>query len=330
MDATVQAFITYVGHLETDEPVAAAAALRTLPDSIFDNREPLRRLFSRMIIFAEERAVHGEHAGVYEAGVDAFELFIRTGGNVGLYKAIGAALAHSWTDCSNWSLLDIGTGSGLGLIPALEQTPADQRPDSMDLLEPSEAMLEPTLASLRALGGGVASARRHIATLQQFIRREEPPLAAWTVCQSTFALHNLPPPDRREALRWLSRRCGRLMVAEFDVPAAMCRESCADILAPSRVALALQSFSNGVAEYMDDNGTLVIDGFLIPILIGYFSSTPSSTYEQPIDAWVADLEEAGFTSVRKLRLFPYWSADAYLLVGEGQRSGTAQRATAPD
>lgn len=315
MDAVVQAFVNYVEHLEACSPLAAAASLGTLPDTILD--DPLRHLFSRMVVFAEERAVHGDHAGVYEVGVDAFELFIRTGGNVGLYKSIGAALAGNWADFRNWSILDIGTGTGLGLLPAIEQTPAFRRPVSLDLLEPSESMLQLTLAALQARYGSAAVCRPHITTLQQFIQSIGQPPEVWTVCQSTFALHNLPRPKRREAFQWLASRCKRMMLVEFDVPLAMSRESGADLLAPSRVALALQRFSKGVAEYMGEDDTRVIDGFLIPILLGYFSSSRSSTFEQPIDLWVSDLEEAGFTSVRKVMLFPYWSADAYLVVGEG-------------
>lgn len=318
MDDAVAAFIAYVGHLEADSPDDAAAAIRTLPDTISDGA--LRHLFDRLIVFAEERAAHGEHSGVYEAGVDAFEVFIRTGGNVGLYKAVAAALAGNWPKFHGWNMLEIGTGTGLGLIPALQQTAAIRRPAALELLEPSESMLAPTLAALQALDAPLLS-RHHFTTLQQYIR-DLGPLASyisWHTVQSTFALHNLRPPERRAALRWLASRCSNIMLVEFDVPALMSRESGDGLLAPSRVALALQSFSKGVAEYMGEaEGTLVIDGFLIPILLGYFSATSrSSTYEQPIDAWVRDLTEAGFTQVRKEMLFPYWSSDAWLVMAEG-------------
>ena len=59
--------------------------------------------------------------GVYVDNSGAFEIFIATGGNVGMYKAVHAALRAAWAAAAPtgrpWTLLDVGTGSGLGLLP---------------------------------------------------------------------------------------------------------------------------------------------------------------------------------------------------------------------
>ena len=58
----------------------------------------------------------------------------------------------------------------------------------------------------------------------------------------------------------------------------------------------------------------VKQGFLMPILFGYFRSDASrSTFEQTIDDWSAELEAAGFQVARRELIYRYWWADAYLL-----------------
>ena len=52
----------------------------------------------------------------------------------------------------------------------------------------------------------------------------------------------------------------------------------------------------------------------MPVMFGYFDQTVArANYEQPIDAWMEELRQAGFTQVDKRPLFNYWWAPAYLV-----------------
>jgi hypothetical protein len=52
----------------------------------------------------------------------------------------------------------------------------------------------------------------------------------------------------------------------------------------------------------------------MPVLAGQFDpARPRHTWEQPIAAWVADLEAAGFTDVRRRPVAGYWWAPAELV-----------------
>src|SRR5437867_3424307 len=77
-------------------------------------------------------------APVYDAP-SAFTAFIRGGGNVGLYRALSAELAARYDAGKPESLLDLGCGDGLAVVPALEQ--ATHVPSRIDLVEPSAALL---------------------------------------------------------------------------------------------------------------------------------------------------------------------------------------------
>jgi hypothetical protein len=129
------------------------------------------------------------------------------------------------------------------------------------------------------------------------------------VAQSTFALHAVPPGDRRQVLADLAARTTHLLVVEFDVPAFADRS-------PDHARYAAERYVEGVAEYAGDD--LVVDRFLVPVLVGQFApGRPRHTWEQPVDAWAADLAAAGFTDVRHSRLHPYWWAPAHLLEASG-------------
>lgn len=76
--------------------------------------------------------------GAYDQA-KAFEAFIRSGGNVALYNAVSSFLARSYDRHVPVSLLDIGVGDGLALIPALAQT--RNAPNVIDVVEPNAELL---------------------------------------------------------------------------------------------------------------------------------------------------------------------------------------------
>jgi hypothetical protein len=237
-------------------------------------------------------------ASVYVTG-EAFGAFIRGGGNVPLYERTSAALREEYAAYTQLRLLDIGVGDGLALLPAL--TPAVQH---IDLVEPSAALLAQTTAALDARG---VAYQAHQQRIQDFaaVTTER-----WDVAQATFSLQSLPPDERAETLRWLRDHTEHLLIVEFDVPQAAAQ------LDPAWVEHVLARYELGLAEYADA-GDLVAQGFLMPVLFGYFDRTAARTnYEQPIAAWVADLYAAGFTKVTQRPIYPYWWAPAVLLRAE--------------
>lgn len=91
-----------------------------------------------------------------------FAAFIRGGGNVPLYQKTSAALHSIYQEYETFSLLDIGVGDGMALLPALTDNI-----HHLDLLEPSEVMLNKLCAIL--------DKRLTISNLAPFIIR--PPMA---------------------------------------------------------------------------------------------------------------------------------------------------------
>jgi hypothetical protein len=58
----------------------------------------------------------------------------------------------------------------------------------------------------------------------------------------------------------------------------------------------------------------VKQGFLMPVLFGYFrAGAGRSTHEQTLETWDAEIQAAGFRSLRHELIIRYWWADAYLL-----------------
>ncbi len=233
--------------------------------------------------------------GVYVAP-EAFGAFIRGGGNLPLYQAVSAALRQAHQAAGARSLLDIGVGDGLALLPAL--TDAIER---VDLVEPSAALL--TIASQQLMARSVPH-QAFQGTLQEFVARADD---RWDVAEATFSLQSIEPAERVPLLAWLRAHCGRLLIAEFDTPAF------ADMYAPERVRYVLERFGQGLAEYAGDGG-LVAQGFLMPVMFGYFDRTAARTnYEHPLAEWQAQLQAAGFTQIAARQLYPYWWAPAFLL-----------------
>lgn len=227
----------------------------------------------------------------------AFSAFIRAGGNLHLYRATSAALRAIYDECSPASVLDIGVGDGSALLPALGHPIA-----AVTLVEPSP-MLTTTLDEVRRRG---VSCEPFQGTVQEFMSRARPD-RRWDVAQATFSLQSVPPVERGPVLRWLRSVADRVLIAEFDVPRF-----------PSRIArehfeYVRERYERGLAEYEGDGG-LVAQGFLVPVMCGYFDPSVARTnYEQPAADWIAELRAAGFQAVDCRALDAYWWATAVLI-----------------
>ncbi len=225
----------------------------------------------------------------------AFELFISGGSNVNLYQSTIAALASLNETLRPATLIDIGCGDGritAGTIPASCET--------VHLLEPSSALLSLAAAALEPLPAAVVTTQ---SSIQDYL--SEHPNQSWGHAQATFALHNLDPGDRAATLAQLATRVNSLSAVEFDVP------DFAD-QSPEHAAYAAATYEVGVAEYA--NEPTVVDGFLIPVLLGQFApNRQRHTYEQSAASWQVDLADAGFGSIQATPICDYWWANAVLI-----------------
>jgi hypothetical protein len=272
-----------------DDHAAAAQAARRAAQA-----DPASRLASAAARYLERIAAQGR-ASVYLSG-EAFGAFIRGGGNRPLYTALSAALRTIYAAGGPLTLLDVGVGDGLALLPAL--TPELRR---IDLVEPSAPMLGRTTSALAERGQAF---RAFAMPFQRFAAGAG---ARWELAQATFSLQSLPPAERRVALAWLRAHTDRLLIAEFDVP------NLGVGLEPARIAYMAARYEVGLAEY-DGDDELVAQGFLMPVFFGAFDPSAARTnYEQPIAAWEDDLRAAGFAAVARRRLYDYWWAPAHLL-----------------
>lgn len=236
---------------------------------------------------------HGTHH-VYTSPA-GFEAFIRGGGNILLYKELRASLRQIYHAYTDLHLLDIGTGDGETLLPALSDTIGH-----VDVVEPSTAMLTKLEHELQLRN---ITYQAYHQTLQDFTKKTH---QHWPLIQATFSLQSLSDDERLQWLRWLQAHTDRLLIAEFDVPVFSAP------LAPDRVEYVANAFETGVAEYQDDD--LVAQEFLLPMMFSYFDrSTARMNYEQPIQQWVADLKAAGFITITTKPFYQYWWADAYLI-----------------
>lgn len=243
------------------------------------------------------RASAGGRQSVY-LSPEGFSAFIRGGGNLPLYEAASTALRAAYQQAGTASLLDIGVGDGLALLPAL--TGAIAR---VDLVEPSAALLEQTSAQLHKRG---VPHRAFNRTLQDFAATA-PAGDSWDIIQATFSLQSIAPDERGPLLAWMRERGRRVLIAEFDVP------HFSAMYAPDRAEYVTARFEQGLAEYQSDGG-LVAQGFLLPVMFGYFDRTAARTnYEHPLREWADQLRAAGFAEVRAQQLYPYWWAPAFLL-----------------
>ena len=248
--------------------------------------------------YLDHLAAHGATA-VYSSA-DAFAAFIRGGGNRKLYRAVTAALRALYTDLPRpFALADIGCGDGLALVPSVEGFDV-----AITAIEPSAALLA---IARRALEQAGARFEPFEMSIEGFIRRHG--ARRFDLLQSTFALHNLPREQRRDVLGWACGAAPALAIVEFDIPLAV------DAHDPAFAAYVLARYQRGIAEY--DADPLVVQGFLMPIMFGAFSSGTSSrartNHEQPAADWLADLRAAGFREASASVIDDYWWAPAVLL-----------------
>ncbi|MEV5509794.1 class I SAM-dependent methyltransferase [Streptomyces orinoci] len=252
--------------------------------------EPGRVVYTetaRWLAAGRQPDVYGESA--------AFSAFVGGGGNVELYRATREALRGEYTARRPRRLLDIGSGEGHALLPALTEDVG-----FVEVVEPSAERLELVTGELARRG---IPHRGHALTGQEFMARAAD--GSWDLVQETFALLTLGRAERLELLRWLRPRTRRLVLVEFDAPVI------GDGLEPRWFRYLVSRYERGLREY-GDSRELVAQGFLIPVLLGKLGSSGHQEHdEQPVAAWVADLAEAGFTPEEPRRLCDYWWAPVH-------------------
>lgn len=257
-------------------------------------QQPNSPVLQHSVTYLNRVASQGK-TGVYISG-DAFSAFIRGGGNVQLYQAINDALRRIYQEYETLTIFDVGVGDGLALLPALTSNIT-----RLDILEPSEAMLTHTAAELKHWN---INFHAYQNTIQQFIQSGT---ETWDVIQATWSLQSIHPDERPAIFEWAHQHGKRLLVAEFDVP------NYTELYEPARVEFILTRYEKGLTEYADDGG-LVAQGFLMPVMFGYFDQSASRTnYEGPIESWVNTIQAAGFRDIRVEPLYAYWWANSLLI-----------------
>ncbi|MQA85982.1 MAG: class I SAM-dependent methyltransferase [Streptosporangiales bacterium] len=287
-------YLSVIAHARGEPATAARHA------EAASSADPGRRAYREAARYLADVARHGRR-DVY-ASPEGFAAFIRGGGNVALYEATSRALCDRYRRHRPATLLDVGAGDGLALLPALTDDVGH-----VDVVEPSRAMLDVTADALRRRG---TPHRTLCGTAGELMAGAAPwsAEARWSLAQSTFALHALAAAERAELLSWLRTRVDRLLVVEFDVPprASACE--------PAWFAHVVSRYEDGLAEYEGEEYGygVVAQGFLMPVMFGYFDPAVDH-HEQPIDAWADDLARAGFGVADPQPLCDYWWAPAYLL-----------------
>lgn len=294
MDTAANPVLRALGHLQRRD---RAEALRQLSGAD-EAATPLTRELARYLTAWHDGEVYEDPA--------AFVAFIDGGGNKLLYDAAATRLGATYASPDIRAVLDVGCGDGRVTAAATRQ--AGVTALTLDLVEPSAALL--TEAVVAADGAGLR-VRAHRRSVQDFLG--EPGEARWDLCQATFALHAISDRERVEVLAGLRSRADRLLIAEFDVPID------ADG-GPEHLRYLADRYEAGLAEYAGDGG-LVAQGFLIPLLIGQVEpGATRSTWEQPATAWAAQLESAGWQDVRTEPLCDYWWAPAVVLTADAGRT----------
>jgi len=281
---------------------------------------------------------------------DAFQLFLKGFGNPELYLSVGRALGSDYTNLASavshpLRLLDIGVGDGRALIEALQvfgTSCSEPVPLVISLLEPSK-MLQSCIERLQRL----FNAKTHTSvesvceplqyldfqtTIQQFVTSRDTDQPEWDMVQASFSLHNLPPSERAHVFRWLKTQIktkGKLVIIEFDVPvqqkAPIFVESSAEpIIDQEFASYVFDKFSLGFQRFFPQAQTTTpgdafpatndqwkaIEGFLIPIMLGYFNPNQKiATFEESALLWQQELLEAGFTTVSIEKISDFWWAD---------------------
>lgn len=239
----------------------------------------------------------------------AFDAFVGGGGNIGLYQSVAFALGELYQRHGVVEVLDIGVGEGTALLPAIQR--AAHRPVSVDLVEPSAALLDAALARLSRADLGV-TVRPWQMGAQDFVAQHLS-TRTWSLAQSTFALQSLPPHERAQVLRALRPHVGHLAVVEFDVP---------DLPHASGEHLAslVARYQRGLGEY-EENRDLVVQGFLMPMLTSQFApdhdQVARTNWEHTAALWQEQVSRAGYEQATITPLDDYWFAPAFLLTARG-------------
>lgn len=256
---------------------------------------------------------NGAAADVY-GSADAFTAFINGGGNVALYQATSQFLADLYRDLGpDDRLLDLGTGDGRALVPALQALEAASLP-AVTAVEPSDrlsAVLSERLAALPRVRSRVLT-----LTAQELADADE----TFTLAQATFAMQSLPVPERAKVFSALRPRVRTLVLVEFDVPAGTSDE-------PSALVDLLRRYERGLSEYEGQDRDLVAQGFLMPVLVGELApaDTVRTNWNQPAQAWVDELSALGYVDVRVVPVADYWFSPCFALVA--QATATASIST---
>jgi hypothetical protein len=264
---------------------AARAGLRALV-----MQHPKDDLAAALARFVDQ----SEAADVYGAPT-AFQAFIDHGDNPALYDSTIAHVRQRLAETRPRALIDIGAGDGRVTRAVV--------PDSVNhitLIEPSDALLDDAAAGT----GWPVPPHRFAGTLRSFVENDSTQQPAdETVTMSTFAMSTMSPSERTELLRRLSTLADRLLIVEFDVPDVEDRS-------PQHAHYCVQRYRRGIAEYAEHRD--VIDGFLMPVLVGQFDPTAARhTFEQSAGSWQRSLATAGWSSTA-LPIHDYWWAPATL------------------
>jgi len=250
-----------------------------------------------------------------------FQLFCDAGSNVPLYVHTSAALIEEIRAVKKGSeplsLLEIGVGAGRAFLPVAEELCCGTSPviDKAVLVEPS-SMLDTCESQLKEhCSDALSRIKTFRGTIKAFGESDLAGDTIWDVAETSFALQSIPREERKkETLPWLCAHTKTLLLVEFDVPG----EWCADPLAPASIVHVMQCYRDTLLTYTEDDGQrgIVARGFLIPVMYGYISrdSSKKTNDEIPIDDWVDDLREVGFTNIRVRDLFKYEWSPAKLVI----------------
>ncbi|MBF0547672.1 MAG: class I SAM-dependent methyltransferase [Candidatus Riflebacteria bacterium] len=259
------------------------------------SQEPCNILYTQATSYLKKVLKNGKK-NVYISPT-GFAEFIRGGGNVPLYQAVAKMLRNIYQQYSNLSVLDIGVGDGLALLPALTKNIRH-----VDVVEPSKALLDNVRKEFSRLN---ISHEAFESTLQEFVKSS--PKRSWDLIQSTFCLQSIPPNERGDLFKWLAETGSRLIIIEFDVPEFP--EQCS----PDQVKYVTERYNQGLTEYLE-NRELVAKEFLMPVMFGYFDQDCARTnFEHSVQEWILQLRNSGYQTIECFEVYPYWWAPAVMI-----------------